>query len=428
MGLNPTGGIEVRVRGIGAGGVGIGDLPDGRVVFLPRTAPGDLVRVTLVQEKSRWARGELMEVLEEGDGRQVAPCPRYGECHGCALQHLEYSRQLLWKGRIVGDALRRIGGLASDDPEVEPSPRELAYRNKATMTLRRLAGGRVVAGFHQLSDRKRILDLGPECLLLIPGLARLWGDLRSAWGPDADLLPQGRELRLTLRAGEDGGALLVRGGWGEGRPEALLAAVPGLASVWREEKDGGVRLLAGKPALHLSWLGESLEVTGGAFVQVNQEGGEALHRFVLEEVGAVEGRTIIEGYCGAGVLGRKLAFRGARVLGIESDPLGVAEARRGAPEGFQVVQGRVEELLADHLPADLVILNPPRAGLEARIPEALASDPVESMVYVSCDPATLARDLARLGDAYGMDGVRSFDLFPQTGHVETVVFLRRRSG
>ncbi|MGW8267098.1 MAG: hypothetical protein ACWGSQ_12070, partial [Longimicrobiales bacterium] len=145
----------------------------------------------------------------------MAPCPRYGECDGCALQHLEYSRQCRWKGRIVGDALRRIGGLDAEDPPVEPSPRELAYRNKATMTLRRLGGGRVVAGFRQLADRRRILDLGPECLLLMPELARIWGDLRSAWGPDADLLPQGRELRLTLRVGGAEGALLVRGGRGD---------------------------------------------------------------------------------------------------------------------------------------------------------------------------------------------------------------------
>jgi len=198
--------------------------------------------------------------------------------------------------------------------------------------------------------------------------------------------------------------------------------------VWREEKDGCVTLLAGRPALRVSWMGESLEVTGGAFVQVNQEGGEALHRFVLEEVGAVEGRKIIEGYCGAGVLGRKLALRGGRVLGVAADPFGVAEARREAPEGFQVVQCRVEEILGEHLPADLVILNPPRGGLEPRVSEALAADPVDSIVYVSCDPATLARDLARLGAVYGVDEIRSFDLFPQTSHVETVAFLRRRSG
>lgn len=426
--MNSEGRFEVRVRGIGAGGVGIGDLPDGRVVFLPRTAPGDLARVRLVQEKSRWARGELLELLEEGEGRRKAPCPRYDACDGCALQHLDYSRQCLWKGRIVGDALRRIGGLAADDAVVVPSPRELAYRNKATMTLRRLGGGRVVAGFHQRSDRRRILDVGPECLLLVPELAALWGGLRSSWGPDADILPQGRELRLTLRVGGSEGALLVRGGWGDGHPEALLAALPPLSSVWREEKGDGARLLAGTPALQISWLGESLDVPGGAFVQVNQEAGEVLHRFVLEEVGAVEGKRVIEGYCGAGILGRKLAVRGAQVVGIESDPQGASEARREAPEGFRVLQGRVEEILGDQLPADMVILNPPRGGLEPSVPAALAASPVDSMVYVSCDPATLARDLARLGDAYRLGEVRSFDLFPQTGHVETVALLRGRSG
>jgi len=425
--LSSEKGVEVRVRGIGAGGVGVGDLPDGRVVFLPRTAPGDLVRVKLVQEKDRWAKGVLLELLEEGEGRRVAPCPRYGECHGCSLQHLAYSDQLQWKGRIVGDALRRIGGMTTDDPIVEPSPLELGYRNKATMTLRRLAQGRVVAGFHQLLDRRRILDVGPECLLLVPELARLWGSLRAGWGPGAHFLPQGRELRLTLRYGDSEGALVVRGGKGEGRPDQLLAAVPELASVWREEKEGGVRHVAGAPALQMSWLEESLEVPGGAFVQVNKEGGEALHRFVLESVGEIEGRRIVEGFCGAGVLGRKLARRGARVLGIEMDSQGVAEARRGAPEGFEVMEGRVEAVLGGLLPADIVLLNPPRTGLDPTVPEALSGNPAERIIYVSCDPATLARDLGRLGEVYVMDGLRSFDLFPQTGHVETVVSLRRRS-
>lgn len=421
-------GVEIRVRGMGAGGVGVGDLPDGRVVFLPRTAPGDLVRARLVQEKERWAKGILLEVLEGGEGRRKAPCPRYDECHGCSLQHMEYVQQCVWKGRIVGDALRRIGGIEAADPIVEASPRELGYRNKATMTLRRLAGGRVVAGFHELSDRRRILDLGQECLLLVPELAHLWGKLREAWGPGARLLPEGRELRLTVRFGDSEGALVIRGGKGNGEPDRLLSAVPGLVSVWREDKEGGMRHLAGKQALGFSWLEESMEVPGGAFVQVNREGGESLHRFVLEGVGAVRDRKVIEAFCGAGAVGRALARRGGRVIGIEADTLGVAEARRDPPEGFEVVHGRVEQCLRNHLPADIVILNPPRVGLDPLVPEALRADPPGRVVYVSCDPGTLARDLARLGAEFSVYGLKSFDLFPQTSHVETVVFLQGRSG
>jgi len=396
------------------------------VVFIPRTAPGDRVLIRIEQERERWARGSLVELLEAGEGRRKAPCPRYDECDGCALQHVEEEIQLQWKGRIVGDALRRIGGFPVPDPAVEPSPRSLQYRNKVTMTLRRLAGGRVVAGLRKAGDRGKILDLGTECLLLAPELATLWGEVKAAWGPGARHLPGGGELRLTLRQGDEGGTLLVRGGKGDGDPRGLLGGTPSLKSVWREDRDGGVRLVAGEESLPVSWLGEVLRLHGGAFLQVNPEAGEALHRFVLDRTGEVSGRTVLDAYCGVGVLGRILARRGGRVVGIEADPLGVAEARRDAPDGLSVELGRVEDLLRAHLPADLVILNPPRGGVDARVSGALATEPSDRLIYVSCDPATLARDLSRLGGVYEVEEMRSFDLFPQTGHVETVVTLQAK--
>jgi len=415
---------EIRVRSLGAGGVGVGDLPDGRVIFLPRTAPGDLARVEVLQERPRWARGEMVGLLEAGEGRREAPCPLYDACDGCALQHLEDELQLHWKGRIVGDALRRIGGLDVADPPVEGSPRAFHYRHKATVTLRRLKGGRVVTGFRHRLERGKVVDVGTQCLLLLPELTRMWGGVRGGWGPGARNLPEGRELRLTLRWGEGQGGMVVRGGKGDGRPEVLLEAAPGLASIWREGADGKIRHVAGDPGLPVSWLGEVFQVSGEAFVQVNPEAGERLHAFVLDLAGDVSGKDVVDAYCGAGILGRALARRGARVAGIEADPLGAEAAGRDAPDGFQVVEGRVEEVLDRHLPADLVILNPPRTGVDARVAEVLRTRPVSRLLYVSCDPATLARDLGRLGEVYRVKSVRAFDLFPQTGHMETVVSLR----
>lgn len=416
--------IELRIRGIGAGGVGIADLPDGRVIFVPRTVPDDLALVRVVKEKERWARGEVEEILEAGEGRTKAPCRLYDECDGCSLQQLAYEKQLHWKGRIVGDALRRIGKLSVEDPEVEPSPNELKYRNKISLVFRRLAGGRVVAGFHDRKNRKRILDVDYECLLPEVGLGALWVALRKGWGPGGKHLPLGGELRLTLRVGGDGGALLIKGGRGDGSPLELLKDVPGLTSIWREERGGRVRHLAGETALGMSWLDSKIEVTGRAFVQVNQAAGELLQRHVLELAGSVAGKSVVEGYCGAGVLGKILANDGAAVVGIELDSQAVEEARRAAPSGFSVVEGKVEDTLGEHLPADLVLLNPPRAGLDSRIPELLRKTPTSHVIYVSCDPATLARDLERMGEDYQVQSLRSFDLFPQTGHVETVVSLR----
>ena len=428
-GASGAGPLEpVTVRGIASGGDGVGTLPDGCVVFLPRTAPGDRVLVRIEKKKGRWGRGEVVEFLEEGPGRVPPPCPHFSDCDGCTLQHLDYEEQLKSKGRLVGDALRRIGGLEADDPPVEPAPHEIAYRNKVTFTLRRLSGGRLVAGFRDRRSQGRILDVGADCLLPEEGLAGVWRQLRTEWGPEASLLPGGRELRLTLRSGAVGVALLVRGGRGDGQPDVLLDRVQGLTSIWREEKGPGVKLLGGDPALQVDWMGESLEIPGGGFLQVNTLGGEGLHRYVLEEAGAVAGLRVIDAFCGVGTLGHALAERGATVVGIESDSLGVSVGQSKAPEGQQVVEGLVEKELGGLLPADLVLLNPPRSGLAESVPAMLNDHVVQRVIYVSCDPATLSRDLHRLVPGYHVQRVRSFDLFPQTAHVETVVSLTGKDG
>jgi 23S rRNA (uracil1939-C5)-methyltransferase len=417
--------MDVTISSIGAGGFGVGILPGGKVVFVPRTAPGDRARIRLVKEKSRWARGELLECLEDGPGRRLAACPMYPRCDGCSLQHLVYDEQLRWKSLLVGEPLRRMGKVDADDPEVVPSPREFHYRNRVTFTLRRLPGGRIVAGLRELGHRGRVLDLGSQCLLPEDPIRGVWEGLRKEWGAAAHRLPGGRQIRLTLQNGVDGVSLLVRGGRGMGEPAALLDRVDGLSSVWHEERGVASRLLAGESAVRIGWGEEILELDGGGFVQVNTGLGRALYDHVLGEIGEVEGRRIIDAYCGPGVLGRSLARQGAEVTGIDVSAPGRLAPGMAVPSGFKQVVGRVERVLKRLLPADIVVLNPPRTGLDASIPAALEGKPVEKAVYVSCDPATLARDLKRMGSGYRVTRVRSFDLFPQTGHVETVVTLRR---
>jgi 23S rRNA (uracil1939-C5)-methyltransferase len=146
----------------------------------------------------------------------------------------------------------------------------------------------------------------------------------------------------------------------------------------------------------------------------------------MESVGDVRGLRVVDAYCGVGLHARRLARAGARVVGLELDALAVAAAQASAPEGAEFVEGDVEALLPAHLPADLVILNPPRAGVAPAVTEALVASPADRIVYVSCNPATLARDLKRLAPAYRVEHVRAFDLFPQTAHVETVVLLARQ--
>lgn len=416
--------VDVEIDGIASSGAGVGRLPEGRAVFVHRTAPGERVRIRLTREKKRWAEGRLVEVLDESPERREAPCPHYDRCGGCTLEHLEYETQLRWKGRIVSDALERIGGISREPPEVVPSPQEFHYRSRITLTLRRLGGDRVVAGFHELERPGRIVDIGEDCLLPESAIAGVWGRMRRHWGPGARALPSGKELRLTLRSLDPGVLLVVEGGRGAGDLPALLGRVEGLVAAWRVD-DAGVRHVAGLDVVGDRFLGEDVEIRGSAFLQVNRAAGEALQGRLLDRVGDPDGLHVVDGYCGLGVVGRILARRGARVTGIELDPEAVRGARADAEAGQQIVEGRVEEELTDRLPADLLVLNPPRHGLDEALPEILSASTVPRILYVSCDPATLARDLGRLAPTYRVRSLEAFDLFPQTAHVEVLAELER---
>ncbi len=417
---------EVGIHGIAGGGAGVGRLADGTVIFVHRTAPGDRALVEVVERKRRWARGRLVELVEEGPGRRDAPCPHYDRCGGCTLEHLRYGDQLRWKSQIVTDALTRIGRIELSAPlAVEPAPKEFRYRSRATFHLQRGPAEAVRAGFRVLEAPGSIVDMGGECLLLDAVLSAVWDGIRAEWGPGAKHLPEGEELRLTLRRSGAGAILVVAGGEGGGNSKHLHSRVAGLRAVWSEAGDGELRLLAGEEEVREEWLGEELLAGPRTFLQVNREAGEALHNAVLRRVGSPKGLRVVDGYCGVGAYGRRLARHGADVVGIESDPGAVSAARRGAPAGFRVVEGTVERHLAEALPADLVIVNPPRTGLDDRVPGILLAQAPPRIVYVSCDPATLARDLERLSPRYQVESVEGHDLFPQTAHVEALVVLTR---
>ncbi len=396
------------------------------MVFVHRTAAGEKVEVELTERRERWARGRLLRILEPSPERREAPCAFYAECGGCTLEHLTYPAQLRAKSRIVADALTRIGKIAIAEPEVVASPREHRYRNRVSFALRRLGNGQVVAGFHALGDPQRVVEIDGACLLPEEPISQVWDRLRAAWGPDARRLPSGERLRLTLRGSTAGDvSLLVEGGHTPGRPEQLIEAVDGLTSIWHRPGGAGAALIAGAPGLPETWGDETVDLTGAAFLQVNRSAAALLEEHLMAEIGDMRDRRVVDAYCGVGLHARRLAHGGAEVIGVELDADAVAAATAAAPDGATFIEGAVEAVLPGLLPADLVILNPPRAGLDAAVPEALRAEPPGRITYVSCNPATLARDLQRLGDAFRLESIRCFDLFPQTAHVETVAVLRR---
>ncbi|HEX6588824.1 MAG TPA: TRAM domain-containing protein [Longimicrobiales bacterium] len=416
----------VRIDGIAAGGAGVGRLESGQAVFVHRTAPDETVRVRVTERKKRWARADLVELVEASPARRDAPCPHYDRCGGCTLEHLRYDAQLRAKSEIVREAFRRIGGIEIDAPDVVPSPREFRYRNRVSFTLKRLRDGRVVAGFHTLGRPDRVLDISADCLLPEEPVAEAWRALRESWGDGAARLPAGPELRLTLRAGHDGAVgLLIEGGdAGTGEAAALLRVVPGLVAVWhRTDRAEMVRTLAGADTMSEQWDDFALDLAPTAFLQVNRATARLLEDHVLERAGDVAGRTVVDAYCGVGFHAQRLAAAGASVVGIELDAAAVEQGRalaaqRGVPAVF--IAGDVAAELRAVLPADLVILNPPRAGIDVAVTDALVAQPPRRLIYVSCDPATLARDAQRLAPALRLEAIRCFDLFPQTSHVETV--------
>ena len=194
--------IELQIDSLATGGEGVGREADGRVVFVPRTAPGDLVRARLVVSRKRWGRGEIVDLLVPGPGRRQAPCSLYDRCGGCAIQHLDIEVQRESKRRIVSDTLERIGGVNLDVPGLEFADPELGYRNRITVTLRRTTEG-IRAGYRAIDNPNEVVDVS-DCLLAEEPVRQALRELRAAWGSDACLLPGGDELRITIRAGAGG--------------------------------------------------------------------------------------------------------------------------------------------------------------------------------------------------------------------------------
>ena len=400
--------VDLEVQSIAAGGDGVGRT-GGLVVFVPRTAPGDVARVRIESVK-RFARGRLESIVRPSTERIEPPCPHYtvDNCGGCQLQHIRYAAQLDAKHGIVRDALTRIAKRSVDVPSTRASQREWRYRNKLTLAMRR-EGSDWIMGLHPYDDPVGVFQLD-DCPITDERVVAAWREIMEAAGH----LPATAELRGTVRMIGDDIVVILRGGTVWSGWEEFFASVPSVAALWWAPEQQRARLIAERKH----------SPTGASFGQVNEAVAEELQQFVVDRVRSHAPTTVIDAYSGIGETAAALASLGIRVTAIEVDREAAGFCAARLPAGSRSLVGRVESLITRALPADVVIVNPPRTGLDARVTSALEqqSKKPRAIMYVSCDPATLARDLTRMPN-YQLAAIQTFDMFPQTAHVETVCEL-----
>ena len=402
---------RLHIDRIAAGGDGVARAADGIVVFVPRTAPGDEV-VARVRRERRMARGRLLDVMTPGPDRVEPPCRHYtiDRCGGCQIQHLSYDAQLASKSAIIHDALRRIGGRAADAPSVRPSGAPWRYRRKLTLALRRTPSD-WIAGLHPYDDPVGVFRLR-DCPITDERVLAIWKSVLAV----RRFFPPARMLRGAVRLLDAGGASFVLeggGSWPEVR--AFFDAVPALTELWWEPDGARPRLMRQRDD----------QRTGASFAQVNAPVAEELRAHLVDRTRAHAPSHVVDAYAGTGDTAAALVDERRRITAIEIDAEAAARCRERLPAGSTVRTGRVESVLPEVLPADLIVVNPPRSGLDERVTATIeAAREATVVLYVSCNPATLARDLARM-PSYRLASVVGFDMFPQTAHVETVSELRR---
>ncbi len=453
-GLSPQELVELEITGLGEAGEGVGRAAR-MAVFVPGGVPGDHLQVRITEVRRNYARGAVTAVLRPSPARVEPACPVVTACGGCQLQHIAYPEQLRLKTRLVRDAIERIAHL---DPGVVKDAigagAPWGYRNKALfpvgLSLTPTGRPRVIAGLYARGTH-RVID-APGCLIqhsvnneILAAARRLvetFGysvyDERTGRGLVRHIL-----ARVARRTGQAMAVLVTNGRHlprGEAFARELMAAAPAVVSVAQNVNQARTnvvlgdetRILAGRPAIEDELGGLRFLISPRSFFQVNPSQAEVLYARALGYAGLTGRETVVDAYAGVGTIALYLARHAAAVIGVEVVPEAVEDAKANAQlnaiENAEFRCGSVEEvaqgLLAEGLRPQVVVLDPPRKGTGLPALEAFARMAPDRIVYVSCNPATLARDLAALASrGYALREVQPVDMFPQTSHVESVILM-----
>lgn len=440
--------VELEITDLSSDGDGIGRF-DGRVVFVPDTVTGDRALVRLVHLKPKYARGKLHQLIDASSHRIRPQCIVADKCGGCQWQHIDRHYQLIAKQNRILENLQRIGGFIK--PPVAPilhTPNALNYRNKSTYPLALSDTGKVQAGYYRKGSHQLVnLNQCPvQDVRLNPLLKEIKADIQARnWSIYHEKIDRGDLRHLSLRIGRYTGEMLltlVTTNW-------HLDGIEEQAQIWlhRYAKLVGItlnlnskrtnvifgsetRTIAGKAVLEEIFAGLKLQLSADTFFQINTEAAAALLELIVSKLDLQGNETIIDAYCGIGTFTLPLAQKVRQAIGIELQTSSIEQALINAEinhiSNVTFYAGEVEKVLPQlNLTPDLVLLDPPRKGCDRTVIDTLVKMKPNRIVYVSCQPATLARDLqliCQLAD-YRLDLVQPADFFPQTTHVECVAFL-----
>lgn len=404
--------FELHLEKLTYGGDAIGRLADGRAVFVPFALPGERVRIRLTEDRRNFARGEVVEILEPSPQRVVPRCKHFGVCGGCHYQNLPYEEQLKAKTEILRDQLKRIGKI--ENPPVQAmvaSPSPWNYRNHVQFHLTQ--EGKL--GY--VRAKEPTVFAIEECHLPEGSINSFWPQL--AFEPGTDI------HRASVRSGEDEDLMLVLE---SDSPEAPQLEIEAEVSVVHLFEENSV-VIAGSDHVVIPVLGRDFRVSAASFFQVNTGMAEKMVQHLMAKLPVARTSTVLDVYCGVGLFSAFLAPVCGRLIGIESSPTACEDYAFNLDEfgNVELYEGLAEAVIP-HLEAqpDIVLVDPPRAGLETRVVDGILKLRPRVIAYVSCDPSTLARDAARLiRGGYRLKDVTPFDLFPQTFHIESISFFER---
>lgn len=419
--MNQT--IKVLIDNMGSSGEGVGR-HEGLTIFVEGALPGEEVQAQLFKKEKRYAKGKLLQIDRPSLHRVEPPCQYFDRCGGCQIMHLDYAEQLRMKRQRVIDALTRIGKIDCEVSPCLPSPNELGYRNKVQAQVQKDRFGFYARMSHDLVE----VD---TCKLHHPIGDRVYQNVikilkTNRFYPRHLLLKSSltqKEVLIVLVTMEDCAQIAQK-----------LMQIEGVAGVVQNLNDGDdnvvlgkeFRLIAGRDHILEEICGLTFKISPASFFQVNPLQAENLYREALRLAHLTGEEVVLDAYCGVGTMSLLFAKDAKKVIGVECVGEAIVDARENAQRnGITNVEfhcGESERFIEQVEKVDVILLNPPRKGCEKSFLEGVMRLKPKKVIYVSCDPATLARDLALL-TSYKVETVQPFDMFPQTAHAETLVSL-----